>query len=311
MRIIRAPLRISLFGGGTDQPEYYEKHGSTIISMAIDRHMYLMHNPRPTGGYRLTYSVVEELNALTEAQHTIIKQAALDYGDLEPCTLSIISDVPKGTGLGSSSALAVCAYELFRRDRDGHHAEMAHAAYQIECQVSNCGVQDHLPASFGGFNVYTIDKDGKARAKPVPRVLEKSVDEHGLLLYTGVSRPADVILKTWKKSTEHLIRLHNIARDVQLLLDSAKVNVYHLAVYLKTAWQIKSQVCGVVDSELSETYTRAMNAGALAGKLLGAGGGGCWFFLVEPELRQGVIDTTGLIEIPFSVSRKGVTDVYI
>ena len=310
MRIIRAPLRISLFGGGTDLPEYYEKYGSTIISMAIDRHMYLVHNPRPTGGYRLAYSVVEELDALTEAQHTIVRQTALDYGDLEPCTLSIISDVPKGTGLGSSSALAVCAYELFRRNREGHQAEMAYAAYQIERQVSNCGVQDHLPASFGGFNVYTIGKDGKARAKPVPRELEKSVDGYGLLLYTGMSRPADVILKTWKRSVGHLIRLHNIARDVQLLLDSAKVDVYRLAAYLKQTWQIKSQIGGVVDSRISDTYTRAMNAGALAGKLLGAGGGGCWFFLVEPELRRGVIDTTGLAEVSFKVAPHGMRDIY-
>ena len=107
-----------------------------------------------------------------------------------------------------------------------------------------------------------------------------------------------------------MIRLHNIARDVQLLLDSAKVDVYRLAAYLKQTWQIKSQIGGVAGSELADTYSRAMNAGALAGKLLGAGGGGCWFFLVEPSLRQGVIDTTGLTEISFKISRKGVTDVY-
>jgi D-glycero-alpha-D-manno-heptose-7-phosphate kinase len=308
MRIIKAPLRISLFGGGTDLPEYYTQHGATIISMAINRHIHIVHNPRPTGGYRLSYSKVEELSSLTTAEHTIIKQAAIDYGDLYPCTLSIISDVPKGTGLGSSSALAVCVHELFRKDREGHQAEAAHAAYQIERQVSNCGVQDHLPAAFGGFNVYTIGTDGKATARPVPGHLVETVNKYGLLLYTGLTRPADAILKTWKKSTGHLRRLHDLAdyADGQL----ARIGLVELAGFLHTAWELKRVIGGVGNSQLAAQYDAALSAGALGGKLLGAGGGGCWFFLVHPMNRKRVIDATGLIEIPFRVESRGVTDVY-
>jgi D-glycero-alpha-D-manno-heptose-7-phosphate kinase len=309
MRIIRAPLRISLFGGGTDLPGYYEKHGSTIISMAINRHIYLVHNPRPTGGYRLTYSEVEELSTLTTAKHTIIKQAALDYGELEPCTLSIISDVPKGTGLGSSSALAVCAYELFRRNRVGHQAEMAHAAYQIERQVSNCGVQDHLPASFGGFNVYTIGKDGKAEAMPVPEHLVKMVNRYGLLLYTGLNRSADAILPTWKKSESDLCQIHDLSRKAAGWM-AKPIRLRTFCDAVNVGWRIKREIGGVVGPELDTQYDLAIDAGALGGKLLGAGGGGCWFFLVQPELRQSVIDATGLVEIPFRIERNGVTDVY-
>ena len=310
MRIIKAPLRISLFGGGTDLPEYYEQHGSTIISMAINKHIYLVHNPRPTGGYRLSYSNVEELSTLTTAKHTIIRQFAQDYGELEPCTLPIISDVPKGTGLGSSSALSVCAYELFRKDRTGHQAETAHAAYQVERKVSNCGVQDHLPASFGGFNVYTIDKGGKATAEPAPARLVEMVNEYGLLLYTGLSRPADAILKTWKNKGVHLETIHKIAKDEERGWRSGKFDLYTIASSLHHTWYVKRDIKGVEDITLCWQYETARDVGALGGKLLGAGGGGCWFFLVRPELRQSVIEATGLIEIHFQIESRGVTDVY-
>jgi D-glycero-alpha-D-manno-heptose-7-phosphate kinase len=309
MHIVKAPLRISLFGGGTDLPEYYEKHGSTIISMAIDKHMYLVHNPRPTGGYRLAYSQIEELSSLTTAQHTIVRQAALDYGEPAPCTLSIISDVPKGTGLGSSSALAVCVHRLFRTDRGERQAETAHAAYRIEHQVSSCGVQDHLPAAFGGFNVYTIGRDGKATARQLPQRLIDIINGHGLLLYTGRSRPADAILKTVKKSTEQLHRLHDLALYVEKQLDKPRLDACHLAGYLKLTWSLKRTIGGVKNAELDTQHDIAIDAGAMGGKLLGAGGGGCWFFLVKPESRRDVTEATGLVEIPFRITQAGVKEM--
>jgi D-glycero-alpha-D-manno-heptose-7-phosphate kinase len=310
MRIIKAPLRISLWGGGTDLPEYYEKHGSTIISMAINKYMYLVHNPRPTGGYRLSYSVTEELSTLTTAKHTIIRQAAMDYGGLEPCTLTIVSDVPKGTGLGSSSALAVCIHKLFCPNYPGHAPEIAHAAYELECQVSNCGVQDHLPPTFGGFNVYTIGRDGKATAKAMPQKYSDMVDRCGLLLYTGLTRPADAILKTWKKSTGHLRRLQELAIYVKAQIQNDDLGLATFAGLLHTAWELKRVIGGVGNSALFAQYDRARDAGAMGGKLLGAGGGGCWFFLVSPESRQNVIDALGLVEIPIKIEQRGSSDCY-
>jgi D-glycero-alpha-D-manno-heptose-7-phosphate kinase len=311
MKIVKTPLRVSLFGGGCDLPDYFSQrdHGAIVISMAINKYMYLVHNQRPTGGYRLSYSEVEELSSLTTAQHTIIAQAAKDYGDLEPCTLTIVSDLPKGTGLGSSSALAVCAYQLFRRTQAEHAAGMAYAAYQLERQVSNCGVQDHLPAAFGGFNVYHIDTEGRATAKPLPSRYSEMVDTYGLLLYTGQSRPADNILKTWKQSVDHLDRLYELARYVEHELD--RLGVEELAGLLHIGWGLKRVIGGVGSDALNAQYHTALDAGAMGGKLLGAGGGGCWFFLVKPDKRQAVIDAMGLIEIPFRVECRGVTDAYV
>ena len=90
MIVVKAPLRVSLFGGGTDIPEYYQEHGSTIVSFALDKSIYVIHNPRPSGGYRLAYSKVEELDSLEEAKHTIVKAWATKQGSIPPCTLSII-----------------------------------------------------------------------------------------------------------------------------------------------------------------------------------------------------------------------------
>lgn len=306
MRIIKAPLRVSLFGGGTDLPEYYQEHGSTIISFAIDKHIYLVHNPRPTGGYRLTYSEVEELSTLTDAKHTLIRQAALIYGNPEPCTLSIISDVPKGTGLGSSSSLAVAICLMFGHPE--YSRGIVKAAYELERAHSNCGVQDHLPPSFGGFNVYQINCDGGIIKTPVPERMIKLVEKYGLLLYTGLDREADAILKTWKKSTDSLYKIHGLADSVSGELDT--ITPERLGELLNYTGRLKAVIGGVVNPELEAQYETAIKAGAMGGKLLGAGGGGCWFFVTYPGMRQAIIEATGLKEIPFRVSRVAVRTIY-
>jgi D-glycero-alpha-D-manno-heptose-7-phosphate kinase len=135
MKIVRAPLRVSLFGGGTDLAPFVDEHGSTIISFAIDKYMHLIWNPRPTGGCHLGYSQVEELDTLKDAQHTLVREAAQRYGIEEPCTLTIVSDVPKGTGLGSSSALAVCLMRL-DKSRLTDEGLTVHYAAAIEDSMS-------------------------------------------------------------------------------------------------------------------------------------------------------------------------------
>ena len=112
MIVVKAPLRVSLFGGGTDLPSYYGEYGSTIISFAINLYMHITWNKRPSGGCRLSYNRVEELGSLRDAEHTIVQACALNYGFQEPCTLTITSDIMKGTGLGSSSALSVALCRL-------------------------------------------------------------------------------------------------------------------------------------------------------------------------------------------------------
>ena len=308
MRVIKVPLRVSLFGGGTDLPEYYSKHSSTIISFAINRYIYLLWNERPTGGCRLTYSQVEECGSLTTCNHTLVREVAIAYGIPEPCTLSIISDVPRGTGLGSSSSLAVGLCRLVNATKYSRY-NLATIAYNLERQLSPVGCQDHLPAVYGGMHVYKIDNSGSCVASPVSGHIQHIVENDGMLLYTTKSRKANDILPNWRDC--------GILRDIQTLAESVEVEIsrgdsigrVQLGEYLQQTMKLKTRVPDVMDEELLSQYDYAMDCGALGGKLLGAGAGGCWFFLVPTDsVRRTISEGLGLREIPFRISMNGVEE---
>lgn len=307
MKVVKAPLRVSLFGGGCDLPEYADKYGATIVSFALDASIYLTWNQRHTGGCHLSYNEVEELDTLADADHDLVSAAATVYGIPEPCTLTIVSDIPKGTGLGSSSSLAVALCELVNAtQRSGEN--LATTAYKLERTVANVGWQDHLPAAYGGFNIYVYDPETqRITITAVPKCLWYEVERYGLLLYTNRSRPASSLLRSWVNEVEtlHLIR----ALAGRVVGDIHNLSVYGLARALQETWELKAAIPGVVDDDLWAQYSVAMHAGAWAGKLLGAGAGGCWFFLVPPERRQDVIEALGLPEIPFRISQKGIERV--
>ena len=298
MRVIKAPLRVSLFGGGTDIPEYFNNFGATIVSFAINRHIYLTHNPRPTGGYRVTYDKVEELNSLAEAEHTLVQAAEERYDLGEPCTLSIVSDLPKGTGLGSSSSLAVALVTLALGELEPE--ELAQEAYELERQVSPVGVQDHLPAAFGGFHIYELNH----RATEYEFAMDC-----GLLLYTGITRQASAILEGMKHEIATLHEIHALAEYVHVALPD--LSMPELGELLTETWLLKRRIPGVSTPELDWQFTKAIEAGARGGKLCGAGNGGCWFFIVSPDERNRVKDALNLIEIPFCISPLGVEEIYL
>ena len=307
MKIIRAPLRISLFGGGTDLDPFCSKYGSTIISFAIDRYMYLTWNPRPTGGCRLSYSTVEELDTLKDAEHTLVRETARTFGIDEPCTLTIVSDVPKGTGLGSSSALAVCLVKLARGSLASGLGAVARAA-KIESACSRAGWQDYLPAVFGRFNTYHIPGGWVLPAEGfltlLPSHLSDLISTHGLLLYTGATRKADDVLPSWQKSESQLHQIKALADEVAEHING--LSPRDLGIYLNLTWELKRSIPGVTTPVLNRQYALAMIKGALGGKLCGAGSGGCWFFLVPPDARERVKQALGLREIPFQIAEKGV-----
>jgi D-glycero-alpha-D-manno-heptose-7-phosphate kinase len=305
MRIIRVPLRCSLFGGGTDLPNYLINHDITIISFAITRYMYVVWNPRPTGGCRLSYSRVEELGTFSYAEHTLVKAVGTEYGLPEPGTLSIIADIPKGTGLGSSSALAVGLCKLAGACQRSE-SNLATTAFRLENSVSpEVGCQDHLPATFGGMKVYRVSREGVVRYSPVPKMVEAVINQYGLLLYTGESRDSSGVLKKWKDEST-LDGIRKLAEEQARCLDIWTPQF--LGSVLDETWQLKRSIGGVSDVELDRQYTVAMENGAYGGKLCGAGGGGCWFFIVNPRDRERVKEALGLQEIPFRIEQEGVKE---
>lgn len=303
MKVIRAPLRVSLFGGGTDLDPFCSEYGSTIISFALNRHIYLSWNERHTGGCRLTYSRVEELDSLRDAEHTLVRETAQRYGIPEPCTLTIVSDLPKGTGLGSSSALAVALVRLNYPDCEEHW--LWKPAAMIEQAHSRAGWQDYLPATFGGFRTYYLQEEGLSyKPECVSGATTAIVNTHGLLLYTGESRPADSVLGSWQKSHEQLMEIKILADAIAETIDD--VTPEQLGYFLDMTWQLKRKIGNVSNGQFDIQYDTALDAGAMGGKLCGAGAGGCWFFLVPPASREIVVEALGLREIPFQVSEKGV-----
>lgn len=289
-----------MFGGGTDLPEYRREFGSTILSFAINKHMYVTHNERPTGDYRISYSEVEELESLKDAKHTLVCAAA-EKKQFNPCTLTITSDVPKGTGLGSSSALSVCLAKLANWKLEG--IKLVNAAYQLESSVSPVGMQDHLPAVLGDIHIYHLGKRPHVfRYGGVPPHLSGIINEYGLLLYTGRTRDASNVLKNW----DNIEALHAIKVLADEVVKNLKlITIKPLAEYLDKTWELKRTIGGVTDALLDVQHRKAKLAGALGGKLCGAGAGGCWFFLVDGSKRKAVIDTLGLSEIPIKITTEG------
>ena len=312
--MIRAPLRVSLFGGGTDQPEYYRDYRSVFISFAINRYIYIIHNERPTGGYRVSYSEVEELANLSEAKHTLVAELGRQY-DLPPCTLTIVSDLPKGTGLGSSSALSVCLLKLAGYASDKpviwHELELAKEGFRFErASGSKVGRQDHLPAAMGGFNEYRIDMRGSLRMFPKP-LLGLIAQRYGMLYYTGLTREADKLFKSWEEQTESLQAIHAVATKMSKMTDGLGKNILpqEMGDFLKESWEIKRSIPGVMTPELEAQYERIMANGAMGAKVCGAGAGGCWFIMAENWNRDKIrAELTDLVEIPFRVSVEGVKE---
>lgn len=264
--------------------------------------MYVIWNERPTGKCRLSYSKVEELPSLREAEHTIVRACANMYGFREPCTLTIISDVPKGTGLGSSSALSVALCKIAGIE-DYPHFTLPEAAFFVERKVSPVGIQDHLPAFYGNFRVYDI-KAGSLAYTTISQSMRHMIEDWGLLLYTGETRKANDILPHWEKDISALKDIQALAIEVAGKIDALSIDT--LSYYLKHAWKVKSSIKGVVNDILMDQYAKAIILGARAGKLLGAGGGGCWFFLAHPSIHDKIRDELGLVQLPFKIPLYGV-----
>lgn len=312
MFIVRAPLRISLFGGGTDLPEFYERHGGTVVSLALDKYIYVVFNRRFTGGWRISYSATEEVGGYDQIRHMLVR-AAYERYQPPPCTLTIIGDMPKETGLGSSSALAVALVRALASDV--FHYGWAEAAFEMERDTgAMVGKQDHYAAVYGGFNVFRFESDGKVQARRIwpqdtQRILGK-LQEWSLLLYTGRTRPAAAILVEQSKQGDEgaLTTIKDIADEAAriLLQENLFVEPENIGEWLNLSWVAKRYVVlGITDDILDAQYSLARFNGAIGGKLLGAGGGGCWFFVVPPDAKQRVKDALGLMEISWGWDMEG------
>jgi D-glycero-alpha-D-manno-heptose-7-phosphate kinase len=315
----RAPLRISLGGGGTDLPSYYGEHGGYLISGSIDKYVYMLTHTVFQKRYRLKYSEMEEVDAPADIKHPIFRETLLRHWKGNPLEIAVVADVPAGTGMGSSGAFTVClikALSLAKR-RSITAGDLAEAACEIELDILGepVGKQDQYVSAHGGICAYTFNKDGSVTVDPldIDDATQRKLRNNLLLFYTGEARSASAILDDQNKRTaasdeEMVANLHRTKEmgvRSRTLLESGDLESY--AELMHEHWENKRKRSpGMTGERIDTLYTLARRSGCLGGKLVGAGGGG--FLLVyaqRPEDTRQAMAAAGASELPFDFEFRG------
>jgi D-glycero-alpha-D-manno-heptose-7-phosphate kinase len=322
MIVSQTPLRVSLFGGGTDLAEYYGRtaRGGAVLSFAIDKYVHVAVKPRWDDEFVVNHWTQERTNRIGEIRNGVIREclAAAGGGIAGGLEISCMSDVPAGgSGLGASSALAVGLLNalLVRRGQAPGPGELAELACRIEIDVLGepIGKQDQYASAFGDLREYAFWPDGRVTAERVAVPPEHlwELKRHTLMFYTGRTRRAADILADQKANLDRrLEHLHAMRAHVGLGRELLKRgDIHHLGLLLDEAWRLKRELSRKIhDAELDDLYERARRAGAYGGKLLGAGGGGFFLFLCPPQRQARVrVAMGGLREMSFSFDRAGST----
>jgi len=324
MIISRTPFRISFFGGGTDYPVWYKKNGGVVLSTTINKYCYIVLRYFPpffSNKHRIVWSQIELVNNVNKIQHPVVKVVLKFLKINKGIEIHHIGDLPAKTGLGSSSAFTVgllnSLYALngsiFSKER------LAKEAIHIERDIlkENVGSQDQMAVAYGGFNKIYFNGNDEFKVEPiiVTRDRISQLENHLMLYFTGFSRIAsevakDQIKNTPQKSKELTLMYQMVDEAIDIL--KGKRSILEFGKLLNESWQIKKTLSDKIsNSEIDNIYEKALRAGAVGGKLLGAGGGGFMIFFVAPENQPKVRKALkGLLEVPFNFEKDGSQIIY-
>ena len=320
MVITSTPLRISFFGGGTDYPVWYRAHGGSVLSTTINKYCYITCRPLPPFfeyHSRVSYSKVENVAVNDAIQHPSVR-ACLQYLGIEDgVEIHHVADLPARAGLGTSSAFTVGLllglYALRNQMRDKQ--TLAEEAIRVEQELLQeaVGTQDQVSAAYGGFNRINFQQDGHIEVNRIlaaPARLQE-LQQHLALFFTGFSRTASEIAQEQLKMTPHKERelraMSQLVDEAEKVVTSADRPLEDFGRLLHESWQIKRTLTQKISNPLiDEIYEAGLSAGALGGKLLGAGGGGFMLFYVSPERRAALRERLKhLLCVPFAFSSRG------
>lgn len=297
MIITRTPFRISFVGGGTDLADFYLLEPGAVVSTAINKYMYIVVNKRFDSTIRVSYSKTEIVKNVDEIQHPIVREALKLVGISDGIEIVSIADIPAGTGLGSSSSFAVgllnalYAYKGMLRSAEQLAREACHL--EIDILGEPIGKQDQYIAAYGGLRYIQFNPDETVFIEPIMynKVNKDELNQNLLLLYMGDTRKAGSILEEQKANirqgdkTEFLRKMRDLAVELRKNLNS-DCSPEILGVFLHKGWSLKKQLAsGISSREIDGYYEKALNVGALGGKVLGAGGGG-FLLLYCPREKQ-------------------------
>lgn len=322
MIITRTPFRMSFFGGGTDFPDFYKQYGGAVISTTFDKYCYVTvrHLPRFFDySTELMYSKVERVNNIENIEHPAIREA-MKYLDMHELRVAYDADLPARSGLGTSSSFAVGLLNSFYalKGKYADKKKLADDAIYLErvlCQ-ENGGVQDQIAAAFGGMNRIDFDAEGY-RVSPIIISPERKrkLNECLLLFFTGFSRfSSDIQSATQdalKDKISQLLEMLSLVDQAEHILTS-RCDLNEFGHLLDYTWKLKRGITKQISTDsIDGLYEKAIQAGALGGKLLGAGGGGFLLFYVEPDKRTNVLSAMSrLLHVPFEFENGGTRVIH-
>ena len=316
MIIVQTPLRVSFFGGGTDLPSYYREEGGCVLSSTIDKYIFITIKRRFDKLLRVGWTRTEMVESIDQIQHELIREAFRLANITEGVEITTMGDIPSaGTGLGSSSTVTVgslqAMYTLLGEIVPAERLAQEACKIEIDLLGKPIGIQDQYIVAYGGLRFIEFNPDGTVSLESIElnEDSRRKLNENLMLFYTGVSRSADRILVDQKRNIKDRL---SILREMKELAYAARrsmgcCDVDAIGAYLHDGWQLKKKLSGLISNvALDETYAAARKAGAMGGKITGAGGGGFLLLYVPHEHQASVrAALSGLQELPFQLEPDG------
>ena len=324
MIINKTPFRISFFGGGTDYPVWYRENQGAVLSTTIDKYCYITIRYLPPffpHKHRIVYSKIEMVNDINEILHPAVR-ATLQFLNIDKgIEIHHDGDLPAKTGLGSSSSFTVGLLKSLYALKGviPSKLQLAKEAIHIERDIlkENVGAQDQVAAAFGGFNKINFNGKDEIKIEPITIGKEriKQLENHLMLFFTGFSRTASDIAKSQIENTPNKKRELSLMYqmvDEAIKILNEKGDIKDFGKLLHEAWLLKKSLTDKISTpEIDNIYEKALQAGALGGKLLGAGGGGFMVLFVPPENQPGVREKLkNLLEVKFHFENEGSKIIY-
>lgn len=323
MIITRTPFRMSFFGGGTDFESYFKEHGGAVLSTTFDKYCYVSvrHLPRFFDYWNeIIYSKIERVQHTDEIMHPAVRNA-MKMKDMHELRLSYDADLPARSGLGTSSSFAVGMLNAFSalKGKKLSKRQLADEAIYLErvlCNESG-GIQDQIAAAFGGLNLISFGADGyEVRPVDISKERKDELNDRLMLFFTGFSRFSSDIqqgtVKALKDKYAELKEMTELTFEAERLLRNEDAKLNEFGRMLDHTWKLKRGISnGISTGSIDDMYAAGIKAGALGGKLLGAGGGGFLLFYAEPDRQEAVREAMKeLLYIPFRFEQEGTAIVH-
>ena len=324
MIITQTPFRMSFFGGGTDMESFFRKHGGAVLSTTFDKYCYVnvRHLPRFFEySTELSYSKTERVTNVEDIQHPAIRNA-MKMLDMYEIRLTYEADLPARSGLGTSSSFAVGMLNAFYalKGKYADKKKLADEAIYLERVLCNeaGGWQDQIAASFGGMNRIEFNKDGTYDVRPIiiHPDRKKQLNDNLLMFFTGFTRFSSDVQKAnlagYSEKVKQLQQMYDLVNEAEKVLEDRNRDLDDFGRLLDETWMLKRQTGGAITTNLIDTlYQKGKAAGALGGKLLGAGGGGFLVFYIQPENRDNLIhEMKNLLHVPFCFENSGTRVIH-